>query len=63
MPHVLVFAAGAASFYLALRWALRDYDRVDASLRRAERRVRKAASGRVVPLIFDESTGFYKPAE
>jgi hypothetical protein len=63
MPHLLVFAAGAASIYIAFRWARREYDRVDASLRRAERRVRQADGERPVPLVFDASTGFYKPAE
>ena len=63
MPHLLVFAAGAVSIYMAFRWVRREYDRVDASLRRAERRVRRAERNRAVPLVFDASTGFYKPAE
>ena len=63
MPHILVFTAGAASIYIAFRWARREYNRVDASLRRAERRVRRAAADRAIPLVFDETTGFYKPAE
>jgi hypothetical protein len=63
MPHLLVFAAGAVSLYFAFRWFRRESDRVDASLRRAERRMHRTAQNRVVPLVFDAATGIYKPAE
>ena len=62
MPHLLVIAAAAASFYYAFRWVRREYDRVDASLRRAERRIRRTPST-AKPLIFDSTTGFYTPGE
>jgi hypothetical protein len=60
MPHVLVIAA-AVSIYCAFRWVRREYDRVDASLRKTERRIRRGQSG-ATPLVFD-STGFYTLAE
>ncbi len=63
MPQVLVFALGAVSLYFAFRWVRRESDRVDSSLRRAERRIRGTNPNRVVPLVFDATTGFYKPAE
>lgn len=63
MPQVLVIAAGAVSVYCALRWVRREYDRVDASLRRAERRIRRVPPIAGTPLVFDAATGFYQPAE
>jgi hypothetical protein len=62
MPHVLFLAAAAFSIFFALRWVRREYDRVDASLRRAERRIRREKST-ATPLVFDSATGFYTPAE
>jgi len=62
MPHILVIAAGAVSMYCAVRWVRREYDRVDASLRRADRRIRRLQPAGS-PLIFDTATGFYRPAE
>jgi hypothetical protein len=48
--------------YFAFRWIRRELDRVDASLRRAERRIRREPST-ATPLVFDSATGFYTPAE
>ncbi|MGO9173493.1 MAG: hypothetical protein ACLP7P_16230 [Rhodomicrobium sp.] len=62
MPQVLVIAAGAVSVYCAARWVRREYNRVDASLRRTSRRIRRAESA-ATPLVFDAATGFYRPAE
>ncbi len=62
MPQVLVIAAGAVSIFCALRWVRREYDRVDSSLRRAERRIRRA-SPMGTPLVYDAASGFYRPAE
>jgi hypothetical protein len=62
MPQVLVIAAGAVSVYCAVRWVRREYNRVDASLRRTSRRIRRAESA-PTPLVFDAATGFYRPAE
>jgi hypothetical protein len=62
MPHVLVLTAAAVSIYFGFRWLRREYDRVDASLRQAERRIRREPST-ARPLIFDSTTGFYTPAE
>jgi len=62
MPHLLVLAAAAISIYYAFRWVRREYDRVDTSLRRAERRIRRTQST-ATPLVFDSATGFYTPAE
>ncbi len=62
MPHVFVIAAGAVSVFYAFRWVRREYDRVDASLRKAERRIRRAHS---IPtrLVFDAATGHYTPSK
>jgi hypothetical protein len=62
MPHVLVIATAAVSLFCAFRWVRREYDRVDASLRKAERRIRRTQST-AKPLIIDAVTGFYIPAE
>jgi len=62
MPQVLVIAAGAVSLFCAFRWVRREYDRVNASLRRTDRRIRRAkAIG--TPLVFDAAKGYYRPAE
>jgi hypothetical protein len=63
MPHVLVIAAGAVSLYYGFRWVRREFDRVDTSLRRAERRIRRAANPRTTPLTFDAAEGVYRPIE
>jgi hypothetical protein len=63
MPHVLVIAAGAVSLYFAFRWVSREFDRVEASLRRADRRIRRASNSSATPLTFDAATGFYHPGE
>ncbi len=62
MPQVLVIAAGAVSVYCALRWVRREYDRVDASLRKADRRIRRVQPTGT-PLVYDAASGFYRPAE
>ena len=41
MPQVIVIAAGAVSVFCALRWVRREFDRVDALLRRTDRRIRR----------------------
>jgi hypothetical protein len=62
MPHFLVLTAAAVSIYYAFRWVRREYARVDASLRRAERRIHRMPSA-TKPLVFDSMTGFNNPAE
>ncbi len=62
MPLVLAIVGGAVSVFYALRWIRREYGRVDASLRRMERRIlRSSPTG--TPLVFDAALGFYRPAE
>jgi hypothetical protein len=63
MPHVIVIAAGAVSLYFALRWVSREFSRVEDSLRRADRRIRRASMPPVTHLTFDAASGFYTPAE
>jgi hypothetical protein len=63
MPHVIAVAAGAVSLYFAFRWARREFDRVEAALRRADRRIRRASPTPVTPLAFDAAAGVYRPAE
>jgi hypothetical protein len=62
MPHALAIALGAAFVFYALRWVRREYDRVETSLRRMDRRIRRPAPA-VAPLMFDALEGFYRPAE
>ncbi len=62
MPQVLAVAAAAISFYFAFRWVRRESDRVEASLRRAERRIRKASPAGT-PLTFDAAAGVYRPID
>jgi hypothetical protein len=64
MPQIIVAAAGALSLYYAFRWFRREADRVEASFRRADRRIRRPKRPvPVTPLAFDEKTGFYRPVE
>jgi hypothetical protein len=64
MPHIIVAAAGAFSLYYAFRWFRREADRVEASFRRAERRIRRPQpSVPVTSLALDAETGFYRPVE
>lgn len=62
MPPVIVIAAGAVSVFCAYRWVRREYDRVDASLRRTDRRIRRVQSNGAL-LVFDAAKGFYRAAE
>ncbi|MGO9486518.1 MAG: hypothetical protein ACLPX9_18400 [Rhodomicrobium sp.] len=62
MPQVLAIAAGAISVFYALRWVRRDYERVESSLRRMERRIRRPRPAGV-PLVFDAAQGFYRPSK
>ncbi len=62
MPQVIVVAAGAVSVFCAFRWVRREYDRVDASLRRTDRRIRRARSTGTL-LVFDAAKGFYRATE
>jgi hypothetical protein len=62
MLHVLAILAAAVPAYFALRWVSREHGRVENSLRRLDRRVRRPASA-VAPLVFDANLGFYRPQE
>lgn len=62
MPHVVLIAAGAVSIFCALRWVRREYGRVEAALRRADRRIRRVRPIGT-PLVFDAAKGFYRPSE
>ncbi len=63
MPQVLAIAAGAIPVFYALRWVRRDYERVESSLRRMERRIRRPRPAAGVPLVFDAAQGFYRPSK
>ena len=63
MPHIFAIAAGAISLYYAYRWVRRDADRVEAALRRADRRIRRNPQDNVTPLAFDAVAGVYRPIE
>jgi len=62
MPHIIAVAAGAISLYYAYRWVLRESDRVEAALRRTDRRIRRNQH-QVTPLAFDAVAGVYRPIE
>jgi hypothetical protein len=62
MPHIIAIAAGAVSLYYAYRWVRRDTDRVEAALRRTDRRIRRSVQN-ITPLAFDAVAGVYRPIE
>jgi len=62
MPHIIAIAAGAVSLYYAYRWVGREADRVEAAIRRTDRRVRRS-SHHITPLAFDAAAGVYRPIE
>jgi hypothetical protein len=63
MPHLVVLVFGAFLLWLGFRCFRREAERVDAALRRAERRLRREADGGPTPLRLDPLTGFYHPAD
>ncbi len=62
MPHIIAVAAGAISLYYAYRWVRRESDRVEAALRRTDRRIRRNPHY-ITPLAFDAVAGVYRPTE
>ena len=62
MPHIIAIAAGAISLYYAYRWVRRESDRVEAALRRTDRRIRRNPQAHT-PLTFDAVAGVYRPIE
>jgi hypothetical protein len=62
MPHLIAIAAGAVSLYCAYRWVCREADRVEAALRRTDRRIRRNPQA-IIPLAFDAVAGVYRPAK
>ena len=62
MLQVLAIAAGFIAVFCALRWVRREYERVETSLRRMERHIRRASPAGT-PLAFDAARGFYRLAE
>jgi HAMP domain-containing protein len=62
MLHILALLAAAFPAFFALRWVNRELGRVENSLRRVDRYVRRPAPV-VAPLTFDVTLGFYRPAE
>ncbi len=62
MPHIIVIAAGAVSLFFAYRWVCREADRVEAALRRTDRRIRRSPNY-VTPLAFDAVAGVYRPID
>ncbi len=60
MPQIIAVAAGAISLYYAVRWVRRETDRVEAELRRADRRIRRAPKS-AQTLTLDVATGVYHP--
>ena len=62
MLHILLILAAAVPAFFALRWVSRECGRVENSLRRVDRCVRRPAPA-VAPLIFDATLGFYRPVE
>ena len=62
MPQFFAIAAGAISLFCAYRWVRRDAERVEAALRRTDRRVRRDPN-HVSTLAFDSATGVYRPID
>ncbi|MBJ7543100.1 hypothetical protein [Rhodomicrobium udaipurense] len=64
MSQVFAVALGALMLVFALRWFRREADRVEAAIRRTDRRIRRAARPVVTtPLMFDAAAGVYRPAD
>lgn len=61
MPRIFVIATGAIFLFYGLRWFRREHARVETSMRRSGRRIRRARLG--TPLVYDAATGCYRPAE
>lgn len=59
MPQIIAVAAGVVSLYYAFRWVRRESDRVEAQIRRADRRIRRAPNAQTLTL--DAATGVYHP--
>ncbi|WP_164729917.1 hypothetical protein [Rhodomicrobium lacus] len=48
----------------ALRWLRREADRVEAAIRRTDRRIRRATRPVITtPLMFDATAGVYRPVD
>jgi hypothetical protein len=62
MPHIIAIAAGAMFLFYAYRWVCREADRVEAALRRTDRRVRRNTQ-HITPLAFDAVAGVYRPID
>jgi len=62
MPHILAIATAAVLLLYAYRWVRREADRVEAAMRRTDRRIRRNPQ-HITPLAFDAVTGVYRPIE
>jgi hypothetical protein len=62
MLEILVFGAGIAVLFYALRWVRRECDRVETSMRRINLRMRRAKPAEA-PLVFNAAGKFFRPAE
>ena len=63
MPHVFAIATGAIVLFYGIRWIRRELERVESSLKRADRRISRNLREAPVPLILDTATGIYAPAQ
>jgi hypothetical protein len=62
MLQILVFGAGTAILFYALRWVRRECDRVETSMRRINLRMRRTSRAGT-PSIFDAAGRFFRPTE
>jgi hypothetical protein len=62
MLQILVFGAGIAVLFYALRWVRRECDRVETSMRRINLRMHRARHAGA-SLVFDAAGKFFRPPE
>jgi uncharacterized membrane protein len=62
MLQILVFGAGIAILFYALRWVRRECDRVETSMRRINLRMRRARHAGA-SLVFGAASRFSRPAK
>lgn len=63
MPHLLLFALGAAGLAVGYRWYVREQKRVAQALREAEAALNAKERRGIQTLERDSDTGIYRPPE
>lgn len=63
LPQLLIIAAMGAALLFAARWLRQEVARVDDEMRRTQRSLARARTGRPAQLRFDAESGHYRPVE